>query len=123
MPRPSKAQQLVRAARDGQPVQRVEVPRAACARCGQDGIPALPDGSPRPHLRPTRPGEALHSELVPTMTGCGATIEVPGDIQHVIQYLTERDMLIDTGTPEAPLRAYQEWRAAHGQQDRTRNGG
>ena len=69
MPRPTKHQALVRAARAGGPVQRVEIRRVTCPRCASE-VYALPDGSPRPHLRPTRPGEAMHSAIVPTMTGC-----------------------------------------------------
>jgi hypothetical protein len=64
MARPTKAQALVKAAREGQPIQRVEIPRAACERCGQDGLYALPGGSPRPHLRPAVPSDPDWSELV-----------------------------------------------------------
>jgi hypothetical protein len=70
MGRPKYRQALIKAAREGRPVQRVEIPRVACERCGQHGIYALPDGSPRPHLRPTRPGEPLHSTIVPTRIDC-----------------------------------------------------
>jgi hypothetical protein len=72
MGRPTPRQALIRSAREGRPVQRVEISRVGCPRCRQEGIYALPDGSPRPHLRPTRPGEALHSEIVPTRIDCGA---------------------------------------------------
>ena len=69
MTRPTKRQELLRAAREGQAVRRVAVPRVACPRCARD-VYALPDGSPRPHLRPTRPGEADHNDIVPTRTNC-----------------------------------------------------
>jgi hypothetical protein len=70
MGRPTTRQQLARDAWRGRPVQRADVLRVACERCGQEGIYALPDGSPRPHLQPTRPGEPMHSQIVPTMTAC-----------------------------------------------------
>ena len=67
--RQTERQRLVQAARDGQPVQRVEIPRTTCARCGS-GQYALPDGTPRSHLRPAVPGEELYSELVPVRVSC-----------------------------------------------------
>jgi hypothetical protein len=70
MARPSKREALIRNARQGQPFDRVEVPRTTCERCRQDGIYALPDGTPRPHLRPAIPGEELYSELVPVRVSC-----------------------------------------------------
>lgn len=70
MGRSTPRQALIKAARNGGPVQRVEISRVACERCGQDGIFALPSGEPRPHLRDTRPGEPMHSSIVPTKTDC-----------------------------------------------------
>jgi hypothetical protein len=67
--RPTKRQALIQAARDGQPVQRVEIPRTTCPRCGT-GQYALSNGEPRPHLRPAIPGEELYSELVPVRVSC-----------------------------------------------------
>jgi hypothetical protein len=40
-----------------------------CERCERE-VYADADGGPRGHLRPTRPGEPMHSEIVPTMTAC-----------------------------------------------------
>jgi hypothetical protein len=39
---------------------------------------------------------------------------VPGDILDVIAYLTKRDALIYTGTPEGEIASYADWRAALG---------
>lgn len=69
MGRPSKREALIRNARQGQPFDRVEIPRTTCGRCGTEQY-ALPDGSPRPHLRPAIPGEELYSELVPVRVSC-----------------------------------------------------
>lgn len=66
----TERQALIRAARDGQPVQRVEIPRTTCPRCGQDGIYALADGSPRPHLRSAVHGDVGWSEIVPIRVAC-----------------------------------------------------
>jgi hypothetical protein len=55
----------------GRPVERVVIPRVSCPRCHQQGILALPDGQPRPHLRDTCPGEQMYSSIVPTKTDCG----------------------------------------------------
>ena len=65
---PMTAYQRLRA-RAGQPVQKVEIPRTTCPRCGSEQY-ALPDGEPRPHLRPAIPGEELYSVLVPVRVGC-----------------------------------------------------
>lgn len=70
MGRSSHRQTLIRNARQGGPVDRVEISRVACERCGQDGIFALPDGSPRPHLRPAVQGDPGWSELVPVRVNC-----------------------------------------------------
>ena len=43
----TRSQRLVKAARQGQPVQRVEIAKVSCPRCQQEGICTLPDGSPR----------------------------------------------------------------------------
>ncbi len=69
MGRPKPATALVRAARQAGTFTRVEVPKVTCDRCGST-VYASPDGSPRPHLRATRPGEPLHSEIVPVMADC-----------------------------------------------------
>ena len=72
MARPKASQQLslkARPRRESKPAQRVEVPRVTCERCGRE-VYALPDGSPRVHLRDTRPGEQAHSAIVPTMVDC-----------------------------------------------------
>jgi hypothetical protein len=66
-----KRQALARQAREGQPFTRVPVPRVTCERCGQHGILALPDGSPRPHLRSAVQGDLGWSEIVPVRVGCG----------------------------------------------------
>ena len=66
----TKSQRLLRAAREGQPVQRVEIPRVACTRCGQDGIYALSDGSLRPHLRPAVQSDPAYREDIPTRVEC-----------------------------------------------------
>jgi hypothetical protein len=70
MSHPTKRQALVRAARQGQEFTRIEPAKTTCERCQQEGIYAFPDGSPRPHLRPTRPGEELFSTIVPTRIDC-----------------------------------------------------
>jgi hypothetical protein len=74
MGRSTPRQALVRAARNGGPVQRVEIPRVSCPRCGQEGIYALPSGEPRGHLRPADrerdPGS--WSPLVPVRVPCVA---------------------------------------------------
>ena len=71
MPRPTKAQQLARAARQAQPVQRIQIPRVACLRCRQGGILALPDGvTPRPHLRPAIPSDPTYREDIPIKVEC-----------------------------------------------------
>lgn len=69
--RPAIGQQLVQAARAGQPFTRVEVPRTTCERCHTVQY-ALSNGEPRPHLRPAVQGDLGWSELVPTMTACGS---------------------------------------------------
>lgn len=69
MSHPTKRQALVKAARQEGTFIRVKVPRTTCERCSRDAY-ALPDGSPRAHLRPTLPGEPLFSAIVPTMTTC-----------------------------------------------------
>jgi hypothetical protein len=69
MSHPTKAQRLLRDAREGRPVQRVEISRVTCERCERE-VYADAVGGPRGHLRPTRPGEPTHSEIVPTMTSC-----------------------------------------------------
>ena len=48
-----------------------------CERCGTEPY-ALPDGSPRPHLRPTRPGETLYTEVVPPMIECNGELADEG---------------------------------------------
>lgn len=70
MPRPTKRQQLLRDAREGRPVMRVEIPRMACTRCGQDGIYALSDGSPRPHLRRAIQSDPAYREDIPVRVEC-----------------------------------------------------
>jgi hypothetical protein len=57
MSHPTKAQRLVRDARDGRPVQRVEIPHVTCERCHQEEIYADANGQPRPHLRPAVQGD------------------------------------------------------------------
>jgi hypothetical protein len=70
MSHPTKSQTLIRRARETGTFERVTIPRVTCPRCGRE-VYALPDGSPRGHLRDTRPGEPLHSEIVPTKIDCG----------------------------------------------------
>jgi hypothetical protein len=67
MSHPTKQQALVKAARRGQPVQRVEIPRVSCPRCQQEGIYALPDGSPRARTcaRPSRETRAGQRSFQP----------------------------------------------------------
>jgi hypothetical protein len=60
---------LVKAKRPAGPVERIELTRTACDRCGS-AVYALPEGGPRPHLRSTTPSDPGHSEIVPTMTDC-----------------------------------------------------
>jgi len=67
-----KSQTLVRRARQGQAVQRVEIPRTTCPRCQQDGLLAMPDGTPRPHLRPAVQGDLGWSEIVPVRVECAS---------------------------------------------------
>lgn len=67
MGHPTKHQALIKAARQTGTFERVEIPRVTCPRCSRE-VYADADGGPRAHLRPTRPGEPLHSEVVPTMT-------------------------------------------------------
>jgi hypothetical protein len=67
--RPTKSQALIRAAREGQPVQRVEIPRTTCPRCHTEQY-ALPDSRPRPHLRPAVHGDPEYREDIPIMTSC-----------------------------------------------------
>jgi hypothetical protein len=69
MARPNKREALVRAARQGQPFTRVQVPKLACSRCGSE-VYANADGGPRPHLRPAVQGDPGWSELVPVRVGC-----------------------------------------------------
>jgi hypothetical protein len=69
MSHPTKSQTLIKRARQEGSFERVEVPRTTCERCGRE-VYADADGGPRAHLRDTRPGEPLHSEIVPTMTSC-----------------------------------------------------
>ena len=71
MSHPTKRQALVKAARQGQGFTRVEIPKTTCTRCGQEGIFALPDGSPRPHLRSAVHGDPGWSEIVPVRVTCG----------------------------------------------------
>lgn len=68
---PTTAQALIKAARDGRQVPRIEIPRVTCDRCGAD-VYAMSDGEPRAHQRATRPGEELYSAEIPTMTECEA---------------------------------------------------
>lgn len=70
MGKPTKRQQLLRAVRAGEPVHRVEIPRVTCTRCGQDGIYALSDGSPRPHLRPAVQSDPAYREDIPVRVEC-----------------------------------------------------
>jgi hypothetical protein len=61
----------VRHAQQGQPVQRVVIPRVSCPRCHQDAILALPDGvTPRPYLRSAVEGGPSWSEIVPVRVNC-----------------------------------------------------
>lgn len=70
MGRPTKRQQLLRAARAGELVHRVEIPRVASTRCGQHGIYALSDGSPRPHHRRAVQGDLAYREDIPIRVEC-----------------------------------------------------
>lgn len=69
MGHPSKQTAMIRKARATGTFERVTIPRTVCTRCQRE-VYALPDGSPRGHLRDTRPGEPLHSAIVPTMVTC-----------------------------------------------------
>jgi hypothetical protein len=69
MSRQTKAQRLVRKARQGQEFTKVVVPRTTCPRCRRD-VYAEAAGEPRPHLRDTQPGELMFSSIVPTMIDC-----------------------------------------------------
>jgi hypothetical protein len=68
--RPTMASALVRAARSGQPVQRVEIPKVECPRCGSEVYAAADGTTPRPHMRSSVPGESGYRADVPTMTDC-----------------------------------------------------
>jgi hypothetical protein len=75
MSHPTKAQRLVRDARAGREVQRVEIARTSCLRCRQDGLLAMPDGvTPRPHLRPAVQRDPGWSEIVPVRVNCEAVV-------------------------------------------------
>ena len=69
MGRRTSRQQLVHDARDGRPVQRVEVPKTICPRCSSE-VYALPSGEPRPHLRAAVQGDPGWSEIVPGRVTC-----------------------------------------------------
>ena len=69
MGNPTKSQRLLRAARAGEPVARVEIPRTTCPLCSTQQW-ALPDGSPRPQLRPARPSDPAYREDVPVRVEC-----------------------------------------------------
>ena len=126
-PKLAAAQQLAKQAREGRPVQRVEIPRVTCPRCGT-GQFALPDGTPRAHLRAARPGEAMYSALIPTMTGVRGvdmTLEehyrslpdelrvkrelIPLATREASAYATDLDAMLDAGTPVTDLPTYTEW--------------
>jgi hypothetical protein len=119
MPRPKTRQSLIRAAREEGTFTRVEVPRTTCERC-HTGQFALPDGEPRPHLRPAVQGDPGWSELVPTMVACEPgpadfTVIPPPDIAEVFAYAVHRDALIDNDrVPVADLPSYDEWQAGRG---------
>jgi hypothetical protein len=69
MGRPNPRQALIKAARKQGAFTRVEPAKATCLRCSRE-VYADASGEPRAHLRPTRPGEPMHSQIVPTMTAC-----------------------------------------------------
>lgn len=69
-PKLTAAQQLAKAARAGQPVERVGLPaRVTCPRCGREQWTDA-DGNPRYHQRAARPGDVVYTEALPTMTEC-----------------------------------------------------
>jgi hypothetical protein len=69
----TERQQLIKAARDGQPVERAALPaRVTCLRCGVEQWPDA-DGDPRYHLRAARPADAGYRADMPTMVPCEAT--------------------------------------------------
>jgi len=66
----TERQQLIKAARDGQPVDRKELPaKITCPRCGSDQWPDE-NGDPRYHLRAAVQGDPGWSEIVPVMVAC-----------------------------------------------------
>lgn len=69
MSQPTKSQRLLRAARAGEPVARVEIPRTTCPQC-TTGQWALPSGEPRPHLRPAVQGDPAYREDIPVRVEC-----------------------------------------------------
>jgi hypothetical protein len=70
MARPTMRQQLVKAARETGTFTPAQLPpKVACPRCGTE-VYASADGTPRGHLRATRPGEELYRSEIPTMTDC-----------------------------------------------------
>jgi hypothetical protein len=70
MPRPAKRQALIRQVRDGQPVARVEVPRATCLTCGRETH--VVNGELAYHLRPSGPQDDNFDARLPTMSPCTA---------------------------------------------------
>jgi hypothetical protein len=81
MPRRSytKRQALIRQAREGGPVELVEIPRVRCEACGDSTVYANADGSPRPHLRPARRGDPGWSEIVPVRVSCEGSAQVASE--------------------------------------------
>lgn len=69
MGNPTKSQRLLRAARAGEQIQRVEIPRTRCPRCSTEQW-ALPDGSPRPHHRRAVQGDPAYREDIPIRVEC-----------------------------------------------------
>jgi len=69
MGRPTRAQALIRAAREGQPVQRIEPARTTCPRCGTEQW-ADADGQPRYHLRDAVPADADYRTDLPVKVTC-----------------------------------------------------
>ena len=69
-PKLTERQALIKQARNGEPVQRVELPaKVTCPACGRDQWPDE-DGNPRYHERRAVPGDPEYRTDVPVMTGC-----------------------------------------------------
>jgi len=120
MARPGKREALIRQARETGTFTRVALPaKVTCPACARDFYPDA-DGRPRPHERPSRPGEHGHSPDVPTYVTCEGiepmTLtfdELPPDVAAAFEYAVDRDAQIDAGVAVSDVPSYAEWKASH----------